>query len=752
MKYYYINNIKFLYLFSLTKSTLNNFFWLYHTPVLEYLKTVGIIIPHYCYHKSLPIAGSCRACLVEIKRSPKPVASCAIITKSSLTKGVEIFTNSPLVQKSNENILEFLLLNHPLDCPICDQGGQCDLQDQSFFFGLSKKRFYGFKRVTLDKNIGPVIKTVMNRCIHCTRCVRFFSEIIGVKVLGTLSRGVKMEVGTFLASQIFSEFSGNVIDLCPVGALTAKPYFFVTRSWELKILETFDYNDCFVSKIQVFLKNNKVIKILPSYDLKNYFNGWLHNKTRFGFDVMFSNQRVLNGLLFKEKFKKTSWSNLFQEFMLILYFQDHLSRHFKSPSYFLLLLSFSINIETLNFLILLQNSFSFLKLKKIEKTKNELDFQIELQSNKAITKLWKFDLCILVDLNLRSEAPLLNLRLRQRYLKGHFKIFTFFSLLDYNYFSYFLSSDLKTLKNFCEGNNKACRFVVKAHLPIFILGSNKSNSNKNSVFTQCFRALNSCTKFKKSIQVLENRPGNNGVFNLKKVSNIALKDIKNFNTIFFLSFRLSQLQKFLELKLLGYFKLSLSKTQLFLEQNTINQSTFWHEISTTFVNYKYIYLPENLLLETTGTFLSSQGIFKQVLKCVTQSGSSKNSWQILRKLFSQIKKIENLVDFFSKYKIFYTSKNLYSFRNFVGYLNYPTGLLSVISFYSQIKTKLVRSCLPKLFDFKRKEFNSKLRKNMNDFFYDYLETYSSFSIFLLECSKAARTNYNFFKKSYGFVF
>jgi NADH dehydrogenase (ubiquinone) Fe-S protein 1 len=168
-------------------------------------------------------------CLVELKNSPKPIVSCAMNAKSCLANG-DVYTNSSLVKKARENVLEFLLLNHPLDCPICDQGGECDLQDQSLFFGLTKKRFYSFKRVVLDKNIGPIVKTVMTRCIHCTRCVRFAAEIAGVEDIGMFGRGLQSEIGTYVEKIFQSELSGNVIDLCPVGALTSKPYPFVNRN------------------------------------------------------------------------------------------------------------------------------------------------------------------------------------------------------------------------------------------------------------------------------------------------------------------------------------------------------------------------------------------------------------------------------------------------------------------------------------------------------------------------------------------
>ena len=184
--------------------------------LLSYLVSIGVSVPHYCYHNNLSIAGNCRICVVEMSNSRKPVVSCAVDTGSSLFSH-DIYHNSVLVKKARENVMEFLLLNHPLDCPICDQGGECDLQDQSMYFGFVKRRFYKFKRVVSDKNLGPVVKTVMTRCIHCTRCVRFTQEIAGVQDLGVFTRGVGSEIGTYVSKSMLSELSGNVIDLCPVG-------------------------------------------------------------------------------------------------------------------------------------------------------------------------------------------------------------------------------------------------------------------------------------------------------------------------------------------------------------------------------------------------------------------------------------------------------------------------------------------------------------------------------------------------------
>merc|ERR1712137_981093 len=231
------------------------------TTVLQAAAMVGVEIPRFCYHERLSVAGNCRMCLVEVEKSAKPVAACAM----PVMKGWSIKTNSELTRKAREGVMEFLLANHPLDCPICDQGGECDLQDESIVFGNDKGRFYEYKRSVKSKNFDPLIKTYMNRCIHCTRCIRFINEISNISDLGIINRGKNMEIGTYIEKMIDSELSGNIIDLCPVGALTSKTFAFNVRSWELyNKIESIDILDSFNSKISYYLYGNKIVRILPS--------------------------------------------------------------------------------------------------------------------------------------------------------------------------------------------------------------------------------------------------------------------------------------------------------------------------------------------------------------------------------------------------------------------------------------------------------------------------------------------------------
>jgi len=275
--------------------------------------SLGIKIPRFCYHERLSIAGNCRMCMVEVATSLKPVVACA----TSLTRGMVVLTNSSLAKRARENVLEFLLINHPLDCPICDQGGECDLQDQAVAYGSDKGRFLEVKRSVEDKEFGPIIKTVMTRCIHCTRCVRFFEEIAGTPFLGTMGRGKDTEISSYVSVGVLSSnISGNVIDLCPVGALTSKPHAFMYRPWELTSIETIDTSDSLGSSIRVDLKGAEIVRILPKRnDVVNA--DWISDTTRYSYEGLKQNRLslpmhrdILSGI-----FISSSWSSFYASFI-----------------------------------------------------------------------------------------------------------------------------------------------------------------------------------------------------------------------------------------------------------------------------------------------------------------------------------------------------------------------------------------------------------------------------------------------------
>src|SRR6201994_1837242 len=287
----------------------------YYT-LMQAAEAAGAEIPRFCYHERLSVAGNCRMCLIEVKGGPpKPQASCAMGVRD-LRPGPngeppEIFTNTPMVRKAREGVMEFLLINHPLDCPICDQGGECDLQDQAMAYGVDSSRYHENKRAVEDKYIGPLVKTIMNRCIHCTRCIRFSAEVAGVPGLGAIGRGEDMEITTYLEQALSAELQGNVVDLCPVGALTSKPYAFAARPWELGKTETIDVMDALGSAIRVDTRGREVMRILPRVnDAVN--EEWISDKTRHVVDGLRTQRLDRPYIRENGKLRAASWPEAFK--------------------------------------------------------------------------------------------------------------------------------------------------------------------------------------------------------------------------------------------------------------------------------------------------------------------------------------------------------------------------------------------------------------------------------------------------------
>jgi NADH-quinone oxidoreductase subunit G len=250
------------------------------TSILQAAEQVGVEVPRFCYHDKLSVPANCRMCLVEVKGGPpKPVASCAM----ACADGMEVETDSDMVHRARKSVMEFLLINHPLDCPICDQGGECDLQDQAAAYGYDRSRYTEDKRAVKDKELGPLVKTVMTRCIQCTRCIRFGEEIAGIDSLGLLNRGEDVEIGTYVEKAMESELSGNLIDVCPVGALTSKPYAFTARPWELRKTETIDVMDGVGSNIRIDAKGREIMRVVPRLN-ESVNEVWISDKARFSYD------------------------------------------------------------------------------------------------------------------------------------------------------------------------------------------------------------------------------------------------------------------------------------------------------------------------------------------------------------------------------------------------------------------------------------------------------------------------------------
>lgn len=628
MKYFYINDKKY----KLSFDKKNN-------SIIDYCENVGINIPHFCYHKKLSIAGNCRMCLVELKNSPKPLISCAM----TVVNKMEIFTNSPLVKKARENVIEFLLLNHPLDCPVCDQGGECDLQDQAFAFGSYKKRFYNYKRVVTNKNFGILIKTVMTRCIHCTRCVRFSNEIAGTSELGVFSRGIHSEIGTYKQKMFNSELSGNVIDICPVGALTSKQYPFVHRSWELKTVKSIDFNDSFGHDILISIKDNTIFKVLPysNKEFQDFSNNWITDKTRFSFNGMFSPERVSETFLISEKsINKKSWKNLFRELIHNIYFQDHLSKHHFKNFSIVFVFSFDINLEILLVLKLLNKKYSFLKFRKIEPYKVNSDFEsnylMDFNKSQALDTL-----CLLLSVNPRYENSSLNIRLRQQYLKGNFKIISLGSLINTTYPVQYIGSTYNTIKSLMAGNNLICQSFKQSKKTSIIVGSSLLGRTDSHGIINMLSFFNTLS-LPVTLNILNSSLNESTVSLTGKSKTFSQKDFHKSSILYLMNLNFSSISvvKFLELKLLEFYQVSQNSSKILIQQNNVCTEKSYKKIKQNFDSYVLFNFPNKVFFEESGLFLNNSGILKKKIKVIKNLKTvSKSNWKLLRNFIQLLNKI-----------------------------------------------------------------------------------------------------------------
>jgi NADH-quinone oxidoreductase chain G len=626
LKYFCIDNKKFNYDLESKKISSN-------ISLLDYLESNGVTIPHYCYERRLSISGNCRMCLVEVKGSPKPVISCATRANACLRENTEVFTNSPLVRKARESVLEFLLLNHPLDCPICDQGGECDLQDQSFFYGSDKSRFYNFKRVVSNKNLGPVVKTVMTRCIHCTRCVRFADEIAGVDSLGVFGRGLNSEIGTYINKPFQSELSGNVIDLCPVGALTSKPYSFVKRNWEVKTVNSIDFTDGYGSNLQVSLKNNKVVQIKPGFNKSIRDFNWISDKARFSFESMFSADRYLEGYVEDSKTKtkkKLSWKELLEEISLILYFQDSLNVNYLKSKTLLFVIDNNISLDSLSMLLLLSKKYSFIKLRKVEGYPLNIDFESNFLINSNFDlSLSSSTLCFLVGVNTRYEGSSLNLKLRARYKKGNFKVISLGSTIDLTFPVESLGLTLLTLKSIVSGNHLICQDFVKGSMPIIIIGSEIGKRRDGNEVLKLFflfrKILNKFYVGWNNIHLLNSLINEAGVNYLSNISPLVEKDLINNLGTYFINIpeNIPNIKKIINLKLLNYLKVDNKIPKFIVEHNTSrnNVGSSWNK--KIYNSFSYLNFPNSNFFESSGNYLNTEGYFRRSVKIVSTGNEVK---------------------------------------------------------------------------------------------------------------------------------
>jgi hypothetical protein len=431
--------------------------------ILEVSKLLGFKIPRFCYHEMLSIAGNCRMCLIELQGAIKPIASCAM----PITNGMNIFLDTPLVLKARENILETLLLNHPLDCPICDQAGECDLQDQSKKFGSDRGRNKYIKRTVEDKYISPIINTIMTRCIHCTRCVRFTSEVLGIENLGTLKRGSHTEVGNYSISLLlFSELSGNVIDLCPVGALTSKVYSFKSRPWELRSIEGLDLTDSLGSNIYIQYSQSNIVRIIPK--INKFLNGnIISDSARFYFDALI-NQRVYKYYSRVATIYKTQY-DLSNNIKKQLYYNCYNNKRV------LFLIDETLDLESILILKGLSYKYNSLVL-NVNNTLNYVNYHTNYYKRQVSQISNQTKNIFIFCSNLKVESSILNNKVRGKFISTNVNIFSMLGYNLNNFSSFFINLNYNRFLFFIEGKIKyVSSYIIKNNSSTFIFSENFYN-------------------------------------------------------------------------------------------------------------------------------------------------------------------------------------------------------------------------------------------------------------------------------------
>ena len=591
--------------------------------VLQACEKAGVEIPRFCYHEKLSIAGNCRMCLVEMEKSPKPIASCAM----PAANGMVIKTNTPTIEKSRKGVMEFLLANHPLDCPVCDQGGECDLQDQSMFYGIDKSRFKENKRTVPDKYMGPLIKTQMTRCIHCTRCIRFATEIAGVPELGAIGRGEDMQITTYLEKSIQSELSGNVIDLCPVGALTSKPYVFEARPWELKKTETIDVMDAVGSNIRVDTYDWEVKRVLPVIN-EDINEEWISDKTRYACDGLLNQRLDTPYVKYNNKFEKASWEEVYK----IL--ESKIKNTNKDK-----ICGFVGDLTNMEASFIFKEFFErTIGTKKYESrySKSFIDCS-ERENyifNSTINGIEESDLIILIGTNPRFEATMLNARIRKAYLNNNIKIISLNDVGDLTYPYQSLDGKTETIKEIIEGQNETSNNILASKKPLIILGESfLKTKSADYLFHHLKKFLLNNNKFTDDwnpLNILSTNASSVGSYDLDLVdeSNKVLDDL--------------YANKFEIIYLLGQDNLNfIKKDEFIIYQGSHGDNGA--EIAD-------IILPGGAYTEQSAHFTNLEGKIQKAFKASYPPGDAKEDWQIIneiaekmnnRKLFNDKEELES---------------------------------------------------------------------------------------------------------------
>ncbi len=582
--------------------------------VLQACEKAGAEIPRFCYHEKLSIAGNCRMCLVEIEKFPKPVASCAM----PVSEGMNIKTNTEKVEKSRKGVMEFLLANHPLDCPVCDQGGECDLQDQSMFYGVDKSRYKENKRAVPEKYMGPLIKTQMTRCIHCTRCIRFATEVAGVPELGAIGRGEDMQITTYLEKSMESELSANVIDLCPVGALTSKPYVFEARPWELKKTETIDVMDAIGSNIRVDTYGWEVKRVLPRIN-EDINEEWISDKTRYACDGI-KNQRIDTPYYKKNNdFKKISWDEA--NSLIIKKIKE------TAPDK---IAGFTGDLTNMETLYIVKEFFNkTIKSKFLESRNSNLYINTSNRENyifnATLNGIEESDFILLIGTNPRYEATILNARIRKSYLKNKCEVYSVGDIGDLTYPYKVLSNDTNIIKEIIEGNHKISSKIENSDKPLIILGESILNLKSGKfIFESMKKYLSSIKKINdqwNSLNIISKNASSVGSYDLNILSsnnedNIVLKRVQN--------------NEFEILFLFGQDNLNLKKKNEFIIY-VGSHGDKGAEIAD-------IVLPGATYTEQDGYFTNLEGKIQKAYKASYPPGESKEDWEIINNLSELIKR------------------------------------------------------------------------------------------------------------------
>jgi len=635
--------------------------------VLQACEKIGVEIPRFCYHEKLSIAGNCRMCLVEMEKSSKPIASCAM----PAIEGMNIKTNTPFVEKARKGVMEFLLANHPLDCPVCDQGGECDLQDQSMFYGIDKSRFKENKREVSEKNMGPLIKTQMTRCIHCTRCIRFATEVAGVPELGTIGRGEEMQITTYLEQSMQSELSANVVDLCPVGALTSKPYVFEARPWELKNTETIDVMDAVGSNIRVDTYGWEVKRILPKIN-EDINEEWISDKTRYACDGLL-NQRLDTPLVkYNGKFEKASWKEVFNIVQLKLKNTDNKKVCGISGDL--------INMETL---YIFKEFFNkILNSSNLESRSKHVYLNPEKRENylfnSLINGIEESDFIFLIGTNPRYEATMLNARIRKSYLKNKTKIISLTNVGDLTYPYKSLNGTTELIKEIVEDKHEISKLIKEAKNPLLILGQSvlslKSNKyifesikyflDKNNKISDKWNSLNLISENASSVGSFDL-----GIYKSSDGSNQILTELEN--------------HKYEIVYLLGQDSLNFKKQNEFV----IYQGSHGDKGA----EIADVIFPGSAYTEQNGHYTNLEGKLQKAYKASYPPEIAKEDWQIInelaetinhRKLFKDKDELEssmlNYINLFKKNN----SDKKHSYINNLNFINENIKLNNIDYYYS----------------------------------------------------------------------